>query len=266
MKNMIAYHGKPEIKETYLKRVRDHRAADQLVQNYGYWKDGKGCAVGCTLHSGNHAAYETELGIPQQLARLEDRTFEGLPQAEARLWPERFLEAIPVGADLSSVIDRWLLWILMDPTKGVIQHAKTDAGKACIKKIADAIQQKIAGNNLTVEAWRKLREKAWEQSRIAATAAAYAYAAAYAATAAAAADAAAYAAAADPYATAAYAATAAAAYAASASAADATAAAADAAADAADAAYAAAARKKHYVASANKLLELLQAAPIPATA
>jgi hypothetical protein len=108
----VAFHGDLAIKETYLKRVREHAAADQLVQGYGYWKDGKGCAVGCTLHSGSHAAYETELGLPRALAHLEDRIFEGLPVEEARSWPERFLAAARPGADLSAVPWRMVQWLL----------------------------------------------------------------------------------------------------------------------------------------------------------
>jgi len=60
---LIAYHGNPKIKEKYLKRVKAHAKADRLIQGIG-WENGKGCAVGCTLEAYDHAAYETELGIP----------------------------------------------------------------------------------------------------------------------------------------------------------------------------------------------------------
>ena len=56
---MRAFHGDPKVKTKYLKRVRAHRAADQIIHGT-YWEDGKGCAVGCTIHSSDHAAYETE--------------------------------------------------------------------------------------------------------------------------------------------------------------------------------------------------------------
>jgi len=44
---MIAFHGKPEIKEQYLARVRAHAAADEIIHGK-YWEGGKGCAIGCT--------------------------------------------------------------------------------------------------------------------------------------------------------------------------------------------------------------------------
>ena len=92
---LLAYHSNPAIRKEYLQRVIDHRAADQISKGR-YWEDGKGCAVGCTIHSGNHASYEKELGIPSELAYLEDFIFEDLPNARAMMWPEQFLAAIPV--------------------------------------------------------------------------------------------------------------------------------------------------------------------------
>jgi hypothetical protein len=232
-KPILAYHGKQAIKDKYLARVRAHRLADQLIHGI-YWENGKGCAVGCTVHSANHARYETELGIPQKLARIEDGIFEGMNNGSALLWPERFLQAIKPGADLSRVSDKFLFWLLVDPKDGVIRFAKTDRSRAAIQKVGALYRRKISGKTITREEWK--------------AAAAAAAAAAYAAYVAADAAAAAYAAyvAADT----AYAADAAdAAYAA------------DAAADAAYAAYAAdAARQQARKIQAEKLLLLLRAA------
>ena len=103
MTKLIAWHGNPELKEVAIAKMRAHRDADELVQGYGYWEDGKGCAVGCLIESNDHMKYEKVFGIPVILAYLEDRIFEGLPKKLAREWPERFLNAIPVGVDLSLV-------------------------------------------------------------------------------------------------------------------------------------------------------------------
>jgi len=66
---MLAFHNNPAIKEKYLARVRAHRVADEIVKGR-YWENGKGCAVGCTLHSGKHMSYESELGIPVALGSI----------------------------------------------------------------------------------------------------------------------------------------------------------------------------------------------------
>jgi hypothetical protein len=156
---LLAYHGDPEVKRQFLARVRAHVKADQLMQGYGYWKDGKGCAVGCTVHldsSGTaHQAYPRELGIPEELAYLEDHLFESLDVKRARAWPAQFLSAITPGADLSRVYDRWSAWNLIDPVDGVItlvtddfpdvQRIVRETGAACeagdvMNAVLDALQ------------------------------------------------------------------------------------------------------------------------------
>ena len=108
---MLSYHNNPGIKAAILRQLSMHREADQLVKGQ-YWEGGKGCAIGCTLHSGMHMEYETRFGIPVVLARLEDRLFEGLPNKKSQEWPERFMGAIGVGRDLTMVWPRFALWLL----------------------------------------------------------------------------------------------------------------------------------------------------------
>jgi hypothetical protein len=187
---LLAFHADPAVKEKYLTRVRAHRLADEIVQGYGYWQNGKGCAVGCTLHSSNHGAYETEMGIPRILARLEDRIFEGLPNDEAKTWPERFLSAAAPGADLSGVWPKWAHWMLVDPTAGVLRLAKREQSKLAIQGVADLYQRLIDGEAPSVTEWSEARSKA-DAADAASYAADAAYAASYAAYAA---DAASYAA------------------------------------------------------------------------
>ena len=70
-----AFHGNPAIKERYQARLEQHHQRNQIIR-HDYIRGGikkgrfhKG-AVGCTVHSDDHAAYESELGIPRVLARL----------------------------------------------------------------------------------------------------------------------------------------------------------------------------------------------------
>ena len=99
---MQAFLNKPEVKKTYLNRVKAHQKADEIVKGK-YWKGGKGCAVGCTIHGSDHKRYETELGIPEWLARTEDALFEGMSIEKSKTWPFEFLKAIKVGIDLEKV-------------------------------------------------------------------------------------------------------------------------------------------------------------------
>ena len=179
---LLAYNGNPATKRKYLGRVRRHRELDQLVQGYGYWEDGRGCAVGCTIHSGNHSAYETELGIPRQLAYLEDRLFENLPVELARQWPERFLSAIKPGADLSLVLPKFMVWMLSDQVDGVIRFAKREATRAAIQGVSALFVRWAAGDKPATSEWESARKIAYA-AYAAYTAADYtaAYTAAYAA-------------------------------------------------------------------------------------
>ncbi|MES2395631.1 MAG: hypothetical protein V4549_06495 [Bacteroidota bacterium] len=244
-KQLLSFHGKQEIKDKYVARVKAHAIADEIVKGQ-YWDNGKGCAVGCTIHDSNHGSYETELGIPRIIARLEDRIFEGLPNAEAKEFPLQFLSCIPVGVDLKNVWREFMVWLLVDEKTGVIRHAKTEQTKEAIIKVADMFKKSLT-EEISQKELNEVRAIARTSYAAADAAAADAYAAAYAA----AADA-----------DAAYAAAAAAAAADAAYADAAAAAAADADAAYADAAAAAAAAKKEarfarYVGMKNKLIELL---------
>ena len=169
--SLRAFHGDPEIKEKYLARIRAHAAADEIVHGI-YWQNGKGCAVGCTVHSNKHSAYETELGIPRILAKIEDNIFESLSNGRAKLWPEQFLEAPRVGADLSMVWPQFAVWLLIDPQYGVIQFSKS---KKAIQNVADAYQ-KIINKEVDNIDWPKLRDAAYAAYAAYAADAAYAYA------------------------------------------------------------------------------------------
>ena len=175
---MLSYHNDPLIKDKYLARVQAHAAADELIHGV-YWENGKGCAVGCTVHSDSHAAYEAELGIPRILARLEDGIFEGLANGRSKQWPEQFLAAIKVGRDLSLIWPRFAVWLLTDKWYGVLQHAKTQKAKIAIQNVADAYQSVVEGQKKEID-WYKLRSDAAAYAAAAADAVA-AYAAADAA-------------------------------------------------------------------------------------
>jgi hypothetical protein len=140
---MLAFHSKSEEKASILKQLRAHAKADEIVKGQ-YWEGGKGCAVGCTIHSNHHVEYEARFGIPQMLARLEDCIFEGLPNVEAKKWPVRFMMAIEPGVDLSRVGWKFLYWVLTDPeTNPGIEHPLV---KDAVKRCADVLMPLTKGD------------------------------------------------------------------------------------------------------------------------
>jgi hypothetical protein len=146
---MLAYHGNEELRTTALATMAAHREADELVQGYGYWKDGKGCAVGCLLKSGEHADYETKFGIPQMLARLEDAIFEGLPKEKAQKWPERFLGSIKAGANLSLVGWKFQLWLQIENQKFAEQQKMPQEVLEAIKGVLPILKIMATKGKLT---------------------------------------------------------------------------------------------------------------------
>jgi hypothetical protein len=196
---MKTFHNKPELKEMMLEEVLKHQKADEIIQG-SYESRGKYCAVGCSIESlntrlgkhyshGDHSVYETELGIPKIIARLEDRIFEGLERKKAKMFPLRFIQAVPVGVDLSLVWPKFAIWLLGDEKDGVIKYVETDEQKKIIIDIVELYKRVIAGES--IESLKKEFAIAATAAATAADAAAYAAYAAAAATAATAADAAA---------------------------------------------------------------------------
>ena len=120
--------------------------------NPGQNNTGKGCAVGCTIHSGQHSAYETELGIPEWLAYVEDSLFEGMSEEKSKQWPYEFLNAIQVGVDLQQVKAPFQIIVLKKTLKTLdgLKFSDTDFPDV-IKAIADskeAVKEvlRLAGN------------------------------------------------------------------------------------------------------------------------
>lgn len=173
MTKLLAFHNDQKIKDFYIARVKAHYEADEIIKG-NYWENGKGCAVGCTLHNSNHADYEKELGIPIAIARLEDRIFEGLPNAQAKEFPLQFLKVIRVGADLSMVVPKFIHWLLVDPEDGIV---KFSFNKPIVQTLATLYERKINGETISLKKWFSIRKTAYAASAAASTATAYAAAA-----------------------------------------------------------------------------------------
>ena len=153
---MQAFHNDPLIKEKYLTRVQAHYKADEIIQGQ-YWENGKGCAVGCTIHSSNHKEYESKLGIPKVIAYLQDTIFEKLPNELAKEFPIQFLSAIKVGADLKNVWNLFVIWQLTNKKYGVLQYTND---KKVIQDVADILVQDMV-SSVSTEKWEKLRRSVY---------------------------------------------------------------------------------------------------------
>jgi hypothetical protein len=172
---MLTYLNDPALKAALVAEITKHQVADQIVKGTygrtnGVWR---GCAIGCSLHSlnvlqgradlsqatGDHARYESELGLPLWLAYLEDHVFETLSETESQTWPRVFAEAIPVGVTIPDrLLAKILRWTLAAETVGV-RHATDDVEIiAVIDRMVALFDREIAGDSPTAAEWN---EDAW---------------------------------------------------------------------------------------------------------
>ena len=111
-------------KAELLKELKWHQAQDNFVRGW-YFRDGKGCAVGCSLESiartkgvhldrgyGQHKLYEQHTGIPEWLAHVEDTLFERMSIDRSKTWPVEFIKAINEGADLEKAKAPFMIAVL----------------------------------------------------------------------------------------------------------------------------------------------------------
>ena len=170
---LLAYLGQPTLKTRMLAEIEEHRKADQIVPGlYGNYlaKHFIGCAVGCALHSLNritqdakptdmHERFPSELGIPTNVAWAMDHIFERLPKDRAQTWPGEVMAAIPVGADLSQVIDKAVLWTLRHDLETPIDYPE---GIARHEQLIALYERRLAGDEPPDSEWQAVEQSAWD--------------------------------------------------------------------------------------------------------
>lgn len=129
MAQVLAWHNDPQLKADAVRRMQEHRKADEFIQGHYFFPDisrpsgFRGCALGCLIESIEtrdrypswHWAAEMEFGINNLVARKIDDIFESLEFEDAADFAVEVLEVIPVGADLSHCMEQWSLVTEKDP-------------------------------------------------------------------------------------------------------------------------------------------------------
>lgn len=150
---MIAFHGDAAIKERFLAPLLSHCETAEIFAEYG--EDHITCPMRLTLQRESakplYRFYETDLGIPEVLAHVEHEVYLGLHGTARAKFPYEFLNAIPVGAELTAVSHQLASWLLRNA-----MHGCKDAivAKACRRAIQ--LNDKAArGGKVTAEDWRE---------------------------------------------------------------------------------------------------------------
>ncbi len=116
---MLTFFNDPQLKAALLARLEGHRLADEIDQRH-YWKDSKGCFIGCAIHGNNALKFENEFGLSRYVARLGEYFFEALPLDKAKTLPVEIIESVPVGVDSSLVWPHFWHWLVTDTKHGLL--------------------------------------------------------------------------------------------------------------------------------------------------
>ncbi|MGX1778289.1 hypothetical protein ACWIGW_39715 [Nocardia brasiliensis] len=186
----MAWHNQPDLKSVALEQMR--RVADYAGFRQGgqVLQDGR---VGGGLHAclcAERLAGEQDMpvaevlaagdpgvwldestrlwGIPRAVGGLMDRCFERLPAREAERFAVAAVEAIPVGADLSSVGTRWMLEVLSAPRGGVLQHTVPGSiQRGAVVQVIDLYRRELAGDDPASAEWVIAAQAAAEAAALA---------------------------------------------------------------------------------------------------
>jgi len=167
-----AWHGDPALRAATIATAEAHRAADLLRHGaIGRPSDGTpGCSVVCTVGSYDHSLYPIHLGLPEWLARMQDRIYESLPRDERHLddeWTVDLLGCIKPGADLDAVLPRILHDILVE-----VALPAADSSAPVVQGVIDLLSRRIAGDEPSPDEWAAAEAAAWAAADAAARAAA----------------------------------------------------------------------------------------------
>jgi hypothetical protein len=120
---MLSFFNEPTLKAALLARIDDHAEADAFLQGT-YWREGKGCFIGCAIHGDNPMKFEQQYGLSVFVARLGEYYFENADRDDAILMPRAIIDAIPVGVETHWVWPRLWQWIVTDPVHGLLASPK----------------------------------------------------------------------------------------------------------------------------------------------
>jgi hypothetical protein len=179
---LISFHGHQSLKADVIARVTAHAIADEIIKGR-YWEDGKGCFIGCVLHSDKHSEFETRYGIPTWMAKLCDVIFEGLPNGEAKKFAVEFWEAAPIGVDLNPLQHQFAVFVQRENLERVQSLDIAEALKTevigVIRRVMELHAKEFAAESAAKEfaaesaAWSAAESAAWSAAESAAWSAAF---------------------------------------------------------------------------------------------
>jgi len=129
---MLSFFNEPTLKAALLARMDDHAEADAFLQGT-YWREGKGCFIGCAIHGDDPMKFEQQYGLSVFVAKLGEYYFERADRDDAILMPRAIIDAIPVGVETHWVWPRLWQWIVTAPVHGLLASPIRQCSKDLLK-------------------------------------------------------------------------------------------------------------------------------------
>lgn len=141
--NNLSFKNDPKIKKFYIDRALAHQKADEIIQGE-YWKNGKGCCIGCLAHDNEdaHRKLSEKTDVPQWIYTTADKIHEGLSLEDAKKWPAQFVKALPVGKDLNELLYPWLI-IVVESVLDKFDHSKNPRLAKSIMNVLDKLKKGV---------------------------------------------------------------------------------------------------------------------------
>lgn len=176
-RSFCAFHGDAALRDAVVERVRGHINAERILSSgsNGPLSDPEHqrySLMAAALESTDIPRYEDTLGIPAEAARVAELVHgvsmrevdvDGQPQYHlrgvSRLYPVEWLLAIPLGADLGTLVPRFIHWYLADivSVPFLYQANPSPEARAVVERIAFLHLRQANGDPPTAEQWKEAR-------------------------------------------------------------------------------------------------------------
>jgi hypothetical protein len=137
---LLSFHNDLDIKEGYLKELKNDFGSEffswfSIAQDYEK-------KLGIPMELGR-IAYGISVILPSRFGDINDDNTGWLADEEMRNFVISFIEAIPVGVDLSNSYKHFFLWILSDEKDGVVKYAEEDVFRQKIINVSELLKTSL---------------------------------------------------------------------------------------------------------------------------
>lgn len=175
-----AFHGDAVLHELVVLRLRTRIEAGHIVpvgpnDTLNEADNQRYSLMGALLDTGDSKMIESELGIPEPVAHLQECVHSLLGKeldegGEKRwclpspydTWPLQWWQSVPPGACLQSLPSRFIAWLMRERSTEIYPYVFNDDARAIMECLAQLHARSAQGDAPTNDEWRSIRHAAGE--------------------------------------------------------------------------------------------------------